>query len=276
MSDTNTDAPPVAQDDKKPRHRSPNYPAVGLRKAAELVGKLWEADGKAGAPPEIVAVHIGFAKAHGQAMSTVAALKKFGLVAESNGRLVPSQRAIEIVNLPEDDARRQKALREAVVSPELYRELIKDHQTTGWPKADVLERELVTYKKFNPSAVKGFVADLFDSLQFAGVSDLSALELNEEAEEPKREGRISQPRAETPKQKGVQAQADPMTVFFGAKPMQRSYSFGLSENVNAKVEIVGPAEVDDLEALKDYVDTLIKSWKRKLAKSQDDGQKEGV
>lgn len=45
--------------------------------------------------------------------------------------------------------------------------------------------------------------------------------------------------------------------------MQRSYSFGLSEEVNAKVEITGPAQVEDLEALRDYVDTLIKSWLRK-------------
>lgn len=44
---------------------------------------------------------------------------------------------------------------------------------------------------------------------------------------------------------------------------QRTYSFGLSEDVNATVDITGPVEVEDLEALKDYVDTLIKSWKRK-------------
>jgi hypothetical protein len=48
--------------------------------------------------------------------------------------------------------------------------------------------------------------------------------------------------------------------------MQRTYSFGLSEAVNAKVDITGPVEVEDLEALRDYVDTLIKSWKRKKDK----------
>lgn len=255
----------TAPEDKRPRHRSPNYPAVGLRKAAELVDKLWKQDGKAGAPPEIAAIHIGFAKPHGQAMSTLAALKKFGLVVESNGRLVPSQCAIEIVNLPDDDPRRQKALREAVIAPGLYRELIKDHQSTGWPKADVLERELVTYKKFNPNAVKGFVADLFDSLEFAGVTDLAALELSEEDETP------MQTETDTPPANSrVQRPPDPIASLLAPKPMLRTYSFGLSEDVNAKVDITGPAEVEDLEALKDYVDTLIKSWRRKRGKTSDE------
>lgn len=258
---------PAMAEDKKPRHRSPNYPAVGLRAAALLVKNLWEQDGKAGAPPEIAAVHIGFAKPHGQAMSTLAALKKFGLVVESNGRLVPSQRAIEIVNLPDDDPRRQKALRDAVVAPDLYMELIKDHQSTGWPKADVLERELVTYKKFNPNAVKGFVADLLDSLEFAGVTDLSALELGQETEETPHTIKTEIPT------ENLKSPAGKPPDFFGAlfpKPMQRTYSFGLSEEVNAKVDITGPAEVEDLEALKDYVDILIKSWRRKRSKPSDE------
>jgi hypothetical protein len=234
-----------------------------LREAAGLVKKLWEQDGKAGAQPEIAAVHIGFAKPHGQAMSTLAALKKFGLVVESNGRLVPSQAAIEIVNLPEEDPRRQKAIREALVAPELYHELIKDHQATGWPKAEVLEKELVTYKKFNPNAVKGFVADLFDSVDFAGVTDLSTLELGEEVEEAPKPIRREVP-AGSPKPPAKPANI--FDAFLDPKPMQKTYSFGLSENVNAKVDITGPVEVEDLEALKDYVDTLIKSWKRKQGK----------
>ncbi len=136
-----------------------------------------EADGKAGAPAELAAVHIGFTKPHGQAMSVLAALKKFGLLSEINGRWVSSQRAIEILNLPEGDERKQRALRDAALSPEIYRQLIEARKATGWPHNDVLESELVTYKNFNPNSVGTFVVDLMDSLEFAGLSDLSALEL---------------------------------------------------------------------------------------------------
>jgi len=172
--------PTTTTESKKPRHRSPNYPTVGLREAVTRVRKLYEADGKAGAPAELAAVHIGFAKPHGQAMSVLAALKKFGLVSEVNGRWVPTQRAIEILNLPESDERRQRALRDAALSPSIYRQLVKAHQETGWPKNDVLESELVTYRNFNPNSVGDFVKDLKDSLELAGLSDLSALEFSGE------------------------------------------------------------------------------------------------
>ncbi|MDI3253954.1 MAG: hypothetical protein QJR10_04075 [Bacillota bacterium] len=160
----------TVEEAKKERQRSPNYPAVGLREAVERVRKLIQADGKAGAPPDIVAKHIGYSSAHGQAMSVVAALKKFGLVAEAGGRLAPTQIAMEIVNLPESDSRRRKALRDAALSPALYKQLVEDHQLRGLPSPDVLEAELTTYKGFNPRAVKGFVSDFMDTLEFAGIT----------------------------------------------------------------------------------------------------------
>jgi hypothetical protein len=172
-----------ANNDKKPRHRSPNYPAVGLREAVERVKKLYERDGKAGAPSNLAAVHIGFESAHGQAMTYLAALKKFGLVDMSNNRVVPTQRAIEILNLPENDPRRIKALKDAALSPSIYMELIEQHRDTGFPADDVLQSELVTYKSFNPNSVERFVRDFKETLDFAGLSDLSQLKLERENEE---------------------------------------------------------------------------------------------
>jgi hypothetical protein len=119
---------------------------------------------------------MGFATAHGQAMSVMSALKKFGLVCESNGRIVPTQRAIEIINLQPEDPRRLKALREAALEPTIYSELIEQHRETGLPDPEVLESELVTYRNFNPNAVAGFVKDFKDSLEFAGLSCQSALD----------------------------------------------------------------------------------------------------
>ena len=162
--------------DKKSRHRSPAYPAVGLREAVERAKKFYSVDRKAGAPPEIAVKHMGFATAHGQAMSVLAALKKFGLVSDVNGRVVPTQRAIEIIELPPADSRRIKALQEAAVAPSIYAELIQQHQESGWPGDDVLQAELITYRNFNPNSVAGFVSDLKDTLDYAGLSDLTVLD----------------------------------------------------------------------------------------------------
>jgi hypothetical protein len=155
---------------KKERHRSPNYPAVGLREAVDRAKKFYTADGKAGAPSKLAAVHIGFSKPHGQAMSVLAALKRFGLIIDAGGRVVPTQRAIEILNLPESDPRRRIAISEAALSPPIYKELVEKHRKTGLPNRDVLEAELVAYKSFNPAAVKGFVSDLLDTLEYAGIT----------------------------------------------------------------------------------------------------------
>ncbi len=175
------------------RPRSPNYPTVGLREAVDRVGRLYQKDNKAGAPPEMAAVHIGFGKPHGQAMSALAALKKFGLVTKLNGRIVPTQRAIEIINLPEADPRRHKAIRDAAMEPEIYRELIDQHRASGWPAEEVLASELVTYKGFIKNAADALVRDLFDSMEFAGLSDTSALESEQETDSTMEET-IDQPK----------------------------------------------------------------------------------
>lgn len=155
--------------DKKERHRSPNYPAVGLREAVERVSKFYATDGKAGAQPEIAAKHIGFGSAHGGAMSVLAALKRFGLLVDISGRLVPTQAAIEIINLPEHDPRRKMALKDAALKPSIYQQLVEEYQSSGLPSADTLEAELKTYRKFNPKAVGRFVRDFLDTLVYAQI-----------------------------------------------------------------------------------------------------------
>ena len=160
----------IVDQDKPRRQRSPNYPAVGLREGVDRVKKLFATSGRAGAPPKLAAVHIGFRAAHSQAMSVLAALKRFGLVSEASGRVVPTHSAIEILHLSENDSRRQTALSEAALSPPLYRELVEQHRQTGLPSRDVLEQELVIYKRFNPSAVSGLVTDFLDTLEYAGIS----------------------------------------------------------------------------------------------------------
>jgi hypothetical protein len=174
---------PPAKAEKKVRQRSPNYPTVGLPEAIERVRKLFEADGRAGVPTEIAAKHIGYATAHGQAYSVLSALKKFGLLDEEKGRVSLSRRAIELLNLPATDPRRIQSLKDAALSPPIYRELVDAHAKTGLPGDESLEAELVTYKNFNPKSVAGFVKDFKATLEFAGLSDFSMLGSKPKAED---------------------------------------------------------------------------------------------
>jgi hypothetical protein len=248
----------VGVEDKKERQRSPNYPAVGLREAVERVRRLYEADGRAGAPAEIAAKHIGYSSAHGQAMSVIAALKRFGLVAEVSGRLAPTQAAIEILNLPETDSRRRNALRQAALNPPLYRELVEGHKETGLPQHDVLEAELTTYKKFNPKAVEGFVRDFLDTLEYAGISvsdDVKSSETSDKEEVDKVTGQdLVAP--------GFSKQTPMGLVTSGVESPSNVWTWTLSmpRNVRADLRVSGPVTKADISRLKKQIDALEESF----------------
>jgi hypothetical protein len=250
-------------DDKKSRHRSPSYPAVGLRDAVQRVKSLYQRDGKAGASPKIAAVHIGFQSAHGQAMSVLAALKKFGLVDSANGRLVPNQRSLEIINLSEDDPRRIQALKDAALSPPIYRELIDQHRETGFPADDVLTSELVTYKGFNPNSVEAFVKDFRDTLAFAGLSELEALKeqsirISKQIEQKNVTGAFTETfrsffARPVEKLEGKPEDKTPQTVL-------RRYPMDISIPRNLKAELSitgGDLKKEDLDRLKKQLERLI-------------------
>ncbi len=177
--------PQAIEPEKKKRHRSPNYPTVGLREAIERTKRFIATDGKAGAASAMAAKHIGFASAHGQAYSVLSALKKFGLIEDKDGRVVPTQRAMEIVSLPDSDERRLNAIRQAALSPQIYAEIVAEYKTTGLPHDETLAGELVAYRGFNPNSVSEFLEAFKETLEFAGLSDFSVLSSEPKAENEK-------------------------------------------------------------------------------------------
>src|SRR4029077_17042399 len=97
-------ADPVSPDPgKRAVHRSPNYPQISLKEALAKVRKIYEADKRAGSHVDVALSHMGFNTKNGASLSALSALKKFGLMEEKEGRVFPTQRAIEILNFPEGD-----------------------------------------------------------------------------------------------------------------------------------------------------------------------------
>jgi hypothetical protein len=271
MSKTPEASNPQDPDNKKARHRSPAYPTIGLEESVTRLQQFYKHAGKAGAPPEIAVVHMGFKTAHGQAMSALAALKKFGLVEEVNNRIAPSQRGLEIVNLSETDPRRVQALKDALVSPPIYRTLIEEYRAVGFPSNDALERELVTYKQFNPNAVGAFVRDLKSALEFAGITDLSSLDLppeqNQEVQMSTTEASASKPKAKSQSPAG----RSPFAPFFQqpapAPPPPKGTSlalpveFSVGENGEPKVILAhitfdGQLKKEHLTRLRGFLEAM--------------------
>jgi hypothetical protein len=57
-------------------------------------------------------------------------------------------------------------------------------------------------------------------------------------------------------------------IFDSSKKTLKIYSFGLSDETNAELRIFGEATVEDLEALRDYVELTIKNLSRKSRKAE--------
>jgi hypothetical protein len=123
---------------------------------------------------------MGFSTKHGQALAVLSALKKFGLVEETSGRIVPTQRAVDLLNFPDQDTRKVRAIRDAALSPEIYRELYEQYKSTGIPSEETLRAELIADKHFNPNAVEDFIRDFKDTLVFAGIMNPAELSLKPE------------------------------------------------------------------------------------------------
>ena len=159
-----------------PRQRSPNYPSVSLPDAVAKAVRLYEGVGTAGAPPDSAAKLIGYSRNHGTARMTASALKKFGLLDERNGRLVPGRYTVDLANFPPTHPRHAAALRGAALSPTIYREVFGRYRPHGvLPPDDVLAPELVADAGFLPDKVAGFLRDFRDSLAHAGLLRGNAL-----------------------------------------------------------------------------------------------------
>ena len=162
--------------DDAPRQRSPNYPSVGLPDAIARATRLYEGVGTAGASPDSAAKLIGYSKNHGTARMTMSALKKFGLVEERNGRVVPAKLTVDLANFPPTHPRHVAALRTAALSPRVYREAYNRYRPHGvLPPDDVLSADFVADSGFLPDKVPAFLTDFRASLSHAGLLRGNAL-----------------------------------------------------------------------------------------------------
>jgi hypothetical protein len=169
----------MQEDVKKVRLRSPAYPAIDLGEAIERAKALYDQDKTAVVAMDTAAKHIGFAKAHGQALMFLSALRKFGLVEyPSDGKVVVTRRAVEILTFPNGHERKLRAMQEAALNPAIYSELLEKYKDSGLPSDEAISAELVSDRGFNPSAVGAFLRDFRESLEYAGLLSDGVLALS--------------------------------------------------------------------------------------------------
>jgi hypothetical protein len=152
--------------------RSVNYPFLTLEAAIEQARRLWASVGSNRVPIPAAGAAWGYAERSSGLRSTVSALKQYGLlqdIGEGAQRQVRlTDRALDIFLEAPESAKHKDALRAAVSSPKIYREVF-DRFPAGLPAQDhAISSFLLRDRDFNRNAVARFIDGLRANIRFAG------------------------------------------------------------------------------------------------------------
>jgi len=155
------------------RHRSPSYPAIPLKDAIDRANVFFKKEGKHKATIATAAAHWGYSAASSGRLTTVAALKSYGLMEDSGEgaarkvnltplglSIVQDERSVS----PERDA----AIRQAALLPKTMSDLWGKYGT-DLPSNDTLSHYLKVERDFNPNAISDVIRIYKDNVVFAGL-----------------------------------------------------------------------------------------------------------
>jgi hypothetical protein len=172
------------------------YPSVSLRDAVSRVTLIYEAEGTNDMTNEVAVKHMGYSSLSGTSMSTLAALKKYGLLEGRGDDIHVTQDAVVIVCDKEidDQSERADALRRSLSSDALFQKLLDrfGSKTTKLNVASYLKK-----KGLNPNSAESAAASFLDSVQFV-YEEIGEYNSNSPAE-PEREEMQAQPSQLPPK-----------------------------------------------------------------------------
>jgi hypothetical protein len=164
------------QHSKRPKHRSPNYPAISLPKAVEFAKKQYQQDAMQKIPVDIAYQRWGYKAGGSQGDMTLAAMKSYGLIdvdGSGSGRQIQLTETSRKLCLDHPD--RDSILKDAALSPRINRE-VWDHYHGELPKDDVLKHYLIWNMKFNERSIGTFISEFRDTISFANLQKYDILE----------------------------------------------------------------------------------------------------
>ena len=175
----------IAEPQKKvPRLRSPAYPGINLEMAIKRAQQFYDHEKRNAAPVSVALKHWNFKEKSGGGMIAVAALKAFGLMADTgsgNKRNVQlTDAALRIIlDQRQDSAEREAAIKAAAIRPKMHATLWKKW-ATSLPSDDNLRHALVFDWKFNENTVGDFIKEYKDTIRFAKLSDSDTVSAGED------------------------------------------------------------------------------------------------
>lgn len=152
------------------KHRSPNYPFIGLEAAIERAGALQKIAGVH--PIRVTTAWETWEYKKGAGNQIVAALDAYGLI-EVEG--IADRRQIKLTTearkILSNHSETPKLLKDSALKPDLHRE-IWEHFDGALPPNDRVVREYLEFdRNFNPNYVDKFIEQFRATLAFANVTE---------------------------------------------------------------------------------------------------------
>lgn len=156
---------------KPQRVRSPSYPCVSLPVALDKVGTMYAFTHKTPVMVSTMLPQWGFESGKSAGgMKVVAALKSFGLISDSGQKeqrkIVITDTAFRIINLEDGSMDWSELIKECALKPDIYN-YMWGYYGVELPHFEAIKSHLVVDKKFNASAVRGFLDDYKKTIEYA-------------------------------------------------------------------------------------------------------------
>jgi hypothetical protein len=155
---------------KKPKGRSPAYPAINLETAIQRARQLYDKERRHLTPVTTIAAHWGYSSLNGPAFGAIAALKKYGLLDDEGAgeeRKAKLSELADVILIHPNDEKRKAAIREAALRPPIHREMWEKYHDDDLPSEQNLLWELTRDRGFTERGATEFIRVYRSTIAFA-------------------------------------------------------------------------------------------------------------
>ena len=170
----------------KRKQKSKRYPYYSLERSLKFAKIIYDVGGEGLAPLDSILSEMDLKNANNRRFTyEKSSAIQFGLVLNTDNGLQIAKSAIVILFPPSpNDPDKDLMLKEALLKPKIYGEIIKDYRDKKLPKEEFLKNTF-RQKGIIESALNTAVSAFLESLSFAGVlSDENKVEISEEIFDP--------------------------------------------------------------------------------------------
>lgn len=186
------------QTPKKPKHRSPSYPAIDLQTALKRTEQLWKVAERHPLPLAEAMKAWGYSTKSSGGLLAAAALKKYGLVRDekvAGGRHLKVSDLGRAIVIDEDTPERASRIQQAALTPSIHTEIWEKYDSI--PPEGTLRFYLVNERGFSTAAADELIKEVRKTFEFAGLTAASGSLSPDDGESESDYAEVSTPTSRT-------------------------------------------------------------------------------